>query len=133
MKLHLKHGKKAVAIIVVAVSAVAIAASLIRLDAPVVVSAADPAHNAFKAKMGWISYKSDAGQTQYNVKAQLLVYADGPAGAQNIYVARSTDNGATWPEQPITSSRGNTLPIGDSNVSVTHNKVNTKPIEKRKS
>ena len=96
MKLNLKHNKVAVAMAVAVVSAAAIAGTLIQLTDPVVVSTADPANNAFKAKMGWIAYKSDAAQAQYDVKAQLLVYADGPAGKQNIYVARSTDNGATW-------------------------------------
>ena len=106
MKLNLKQGKVAVAITVVAVSVAAIAGTLMQFDPPVVVSTVDTANNAFKAKMGWIAYKSDAGQTQYDVKAQILVYGDGPEGKQNIYVARSTDNGATWSEQAITTSGG---------------------------
>ncbi len=122
--MKLKHNKVAVAIAAAAVSAAAIAATLVQLDAPVEVSTANAANNAFKAKMGWIAYKSDAAQAQYDVKAQLLVYADGPAGAQNIYVARSTNNGASWTEQAITSKGGSSLTIGGSNFSVTHNKPN---------
>lgn len=107
------------------VATVAYAATLyIKLDAPVVVSTDDPANNAFKAKMGWISYKSDPGQAQYDVKAQLLVYADGPAGAQNIWIARSTDNGATWTQQNITGNGGDPLVLGANNFSITNNKPN---------
>lgn len=122
--MNLKLNRVAVAIAVTAVSAAVIAATLIQLDAPVVVSTADVANNASKAKMGWISYKSDVAQANYDVKAQLLVYADGPAGAQNIYVARSTDNGATWTEQPMTNSGGSALKIGAYSFSITHNKPN---------
>ncbi len=85
MSVNVKQGKKAIAVAAMAVVSAAIAATLIQLDPPVVVSTSDPANNAFKAKMGWISYKSDPTVAQYDVKAQLLVYADGPAGAQNIY------------------------------------------------
>jgi hypothetical protein len=107
------------------VATAAYAATLyIKLDPPVVVSTDDPANNAFKAKMGWISYKSDPAQTQFDVKAQILVYADGPAGAQDIWIARSIDNGATWAEQKITDNGGDPLTIGNSNFVVTHNKPN---------
>ena len=106
------------------VATAAVAGTLIQLDEPLVVSTTDPANNAFKAKMGWISYMSDPAQTQYDVKAQVLVYADGPAGAQNIYIARSVDNGATWTEQAITSNGGAPLTIGSSNFTVTNNKPN---------
>jgi len=119
-----KHHKVAVAIAAAAVSVAAIAATLIQLDAPVVVSTTDAAHNAFKAKMAWIAYKSDAAQASYDVKAQLLVYADGPAGKQNIFVARSTNNGASWTEQAITTLGGAALTLGTSNFSLTHNKPN---------
>ena len=124
MKLNLKHNKVAVAMAVAVVSAAAIAGTLIQLTDPVVVSTADPANNAFKAKMGWIAYKSDAAQAQYDVRAQLLVFADGPAGKQNIYVARSIDNGATWTEKAVTTSGGAPLTIGTSEFSITHNKPN---------
>ena len=124
MSVHVKQGKTAIAVAAMAVVSAAIAATLIQLDPPVVVSTSDPANNAFKAKMGWISYKSDPTVAQYDVKAQLLVYADGPAGAQNIYVARSIDNGATWSQQAVTSNGGTPLTIGTSTFSVTNNKPN---------
>ena len=122
--MRLKFNKLAAAIAVAAAAAAAMAATLVQLDAPVAVSTASVANNAFKAKMGWIAYKSDPARANYDVKAQLLVYADGPAGQQNIYVARSTDNGASWTEQAITSSGGAPLTIGTSDFSVTHNKPN---------
>ena len=110
---------------VAAVSGLAYAASLyIKLDPPVVVSTDDAANNAYKAKMGWIAYKSDPAQAQYDVRAQLLVYADGPTDARNIWIARSTDNGATWTQQKITTSGGAPLTIGESTFTVTHNKPN---------
>lgn len=74
------------ALTAVAVAAAAVAGTLIQLSAPVVVSQSDAAHNAYKAKMGWIAYKSSLAASGYDVRAQLLVYADGPAGKQNIYV-----------------------------------------------
>lgn len=107
MKVKRKHLGAMTAI---AVATAAVAGSLIALTEPMVVSKAAPANNAFKAKMGWISYMNGSnGQTAYDVKAQILVYADGPAGAQDIYVARSTDNGATWSEQNITNNGGDPL------------------------
>lgn len=122
MKFQRKH---LFALTAVAVATAAVAGTLIQLTEPVVVSKADLANNAFKAKMGWISYMEDpaAGKTAYDVKAQVLVYADGPAGKQDIYVARSTDNGATWSEKNITKNGGqslqNALPF-----SITNNKPN---------
>jgi len=117
-----------VAVSLALVTTVAYAATLyIKLDTPVVVSTDDPANNAYKAKMGWISYKSDPALTQYDVKAQVLVYADGPAGKQNIWIARSTDNGATWVQQQITTNGGATLTITDGATEdffITHNKPN---------
>ncbi len=122
MKLNLD---KLVAVITVAVvSAAAIAATLMQLDSPVMASIANAANNAFKAKMAWIAYKSDAGQPQYDIRTQILVYADGPPGAQDIYIARSNDSGASWSEQAITSSGGNALTIGSTTFSITHNKPN---------
>ncbi|MDO9164719.1 MAG: choice-of-anchor O protein [Rhodoferax sp.] len=130
MKLELKHGKAAIALTAVAVATAAIAATLIQLDAPVVVSTSDAANNAYKAKMGWISYKSDPAVPQYDVKAQLLVYADGPAGAQNIWIARSIDNGATWTQTKVTNNGGNAISVTDpvttatEAFTVTNNKPN---------
>lgn len=122
----MKFKRKQLAVLVgMAVAGAAYAATLyIKLDPPVVVSTDDTANNAFKAKMGWISYKSDPTQTQYDVKAQVLVYADGAAGAQNIWIARSVDNGATWTQQRITTNGGNPLTIGSSTFAITNNKPN---------
>ncbi|TCV85184.1 choice-of-anchor O protein [Sulfurirhabdus autotrophica] len=106
MKINKNYSKITVALIAASVATAAIAATLIQLDAPVVVSTSDPANNAYKAKMGWISYKSSTAAAQYDVKAQILVYADGAAGSQNIWIARSIDNGATWTQQKITTSGG---------------------------
>ena len=113
----------AVSLALVATAAYA-ATLFIELDPPVVVSTQDPANNAFKAKMGLIAYKSDPALAQYDVRAQIIVYADGPAGGQDIWVARSTDHGATWSEQRITASGGDPLTIGTSSFVVTHNKPN---------
>jgi hypothetical protein len=112
------------ALTAVAIATAAVAGTLIQLTTPVTVSTTATANNAFKAKMGWISYMNgSAGQTAYDVKAQVLVYADGPAGAQDIFVARSTDNGATWIEQNLTNNGGspleNSLPFN-----ITNNKPN---------
>jgi len=122
----MKPIKTALAVSAALIATAALAATLIELGPITAVSTSDPANNAFKAKMGWISYLSGpyTSQTQYDVKAQILVYADGAAGAQNIYVARSVDNGATWSEQAITSTGGASLSIGASTFSVTHNKPN---------
>jgi hypothetical protein len=119
-------GKQWGALTAIAVASAAIAGTLMQLDTPVVVSTTDAANNAFKAKMGWQSYMETTavGKTAFDVKAQILVFADGAAGAQNIYIARSTDNGATWAEKPITSNGGNSLVIGGSNFTVTNNKPN---------
>lgn len=112
------------ALTAVAVAAAAVAGTLVQLAAPVTVSTSDPAHNAYKAKMGWIAYMNgSSGQTAYDVKAQILVYADGPAGQQDIYVARSTDNGATWSEQNLTHNGG--LPLENALAfHITNNKPN---------
>jgi len=124
MKLNQKHGKVAFALTTVAVATAVIAGTLIQLDPPVVVSTDDALNNAFKAKMGWISYKSDPTQLQYDVKAQLLVYADGPAGKQNIWIARSVDNGATWAQQQLTTNGGNALTGPAAAFLATNNKPN---------
>ncbi len=121
MKLKRKYG---LAVAGLAAAGAAIAGTMILLSPVKIVSTTDPANNAYKAKMGWISYKSDPAQAQYDVKAQILVYADGPAGAQEIYVARSVDNGATWTEQAITNTGGDNLTIGSETFSITHNKPN---------
>ena len=96
----------------------------LQLDAPVVVSTTDVANNAYKAKMGWISYKTDPLLPQYDVKAQLMVFADGAAGKQNIFVARSTDNGATWTEQKVTTNGGTALTGAAAAYLATNNKPN---------
>jgi hypothetical protein len=130
MQWKLSRSKGTLAIVATAAASAAIAATLIQLDPPVVVSTDDPAHNAYKAKMGWISYKSDPTAAQYDVKAQLLVYADGPTGAQNIWIARSTDNGATWAQTQVTSNGGVNFNVTDPGTGVTeafkvnHNKPN---------
>ncbi len=66
MKLNLKPSKKALALSGAVVATSAIAATLMLLDPPVVVSTSDAANNAFKAKMGWISvqdgYRSNENQ-----------------------------------------------------------------------
>lgn len=123
MKLKRKHIGTLSA---VAVATAAIAGTLMQLDPPVTVSTTDTANNAFKAKMGWQSYMNDTatGKTAYDAKAQILVFADGTAGAQNIYIARSTDNGATWTETPVTTNGGTALVVGGSNFTITNNKPN---------
>lgn len=124
MKINKRYSKMVLALAAAGLATAAIAATLIQLDTPVVVSTTDPANNAYKAKMGWISYKSDPAVPQYDVKAQILVYADGAAGAQNIWIARSIDNGANWTQTPITNNGGTPLTIGASTFSITNNKPN---------
>jgi hypothetical protein len=77
----------------------------------VVVSETSGDH-AFKAKMGRIAYMNDTpdGKTRYDVQAQIIVYADGSVDGRDIWVARSTDDGATWTEQNITNSGGTEIP-----------------------
>lgn len=118
----------------IAVATAAVAGTLVQLSTPVVVSdqalGGDAANNAYKAKMGWIAYKSDPAVAQFDVKAQLLVYADGPAGRQDIWIARSIDNGATWTQTKVTTNGGTAISVTDPNTSetgtfaVTHNKPN---------
>jgi len=119
----------------IATATAVVAGTLIQLATPVVVSdqalGGDAANNAYKAKMGWIAYKSDPAVAQYDVRAQLLVYADGPPGAQDIWVARSTDNGASWTQTRVTTNGGAAFTVTDplapgySEVfKVTHNKPN---------
>jgi hypothetical protein len=124
MKLKLKLGRKAIALTGVAVATAAIAATVFQLDPSITVTTTDPANNAYKAKMGWISYKSATTQPEYDVKAQIMVYADGMPGKQNIYVARSTDNGATWSQQAVTSNGGAALTGVVSGYLATNNKPN---------
>ena len=126
MKLNLKPGKTAIALAAAVVTTAAIAATLIQLAPPVAVSTSDGANNAYKAKMGWISYKTDTDstKTKYDLQAQIMVYADGAAGNQNIYVARSIDNGATWSEQPITSNGGAALTGAATGYLANNNKPN---------
>lgn len=124
MKLNQKQGKVAFALTAVAVATAVIAGTLIQLDPPVVVSTGDAANNAFKAKMGWISYKSVSTLPQFDVKAQLLVYADGPTGKQNIWIARSVDNGATWGQIPLTTNGGTALTGPAAAFVATNNKPN---------
>lgn len=125
-----RFGRKqaVVAAAMLATAAAAYAATLyLKLDAPVVVSTDDPANNAFKAKMGWISYKSDPALAEYDIKAQLLVYADGPAGQQNIWIARSADNGATWTQTKLTTNGGTPLTLLNPNTSTPFIATNNKP------
>jgi len=126
MKLNLKPGKTAIALAVVALAATAIAATFIQLAPSTVVSTSNSANNAYKAKMGWISYKTDTdpAKTRYDVQAQIMVYADGAAGSQNIYVARSTDNGTTWSQQSITTNGGSALTGVASGYLANNNKPN---------
>ena len=124
MKLKLKLGRKAIALTGVAVATAAIAATVFQFDPSITVTTTDPANNAYKAKMGWISYKSATTQPEYDVKAQIMVYADGMPGKQNIYVARSTDNGATWSQQAVTSNGGAALTGVASGYLATNNKPN---------
>ena len=126
MRFKLKASQAAFALAAGTVATVAIAATFITLATPVVVSTDDTANNAFKAKMGWISYMNGpaAGKTVYDIKAQLLVYADGPAGKQNIWVARSTDNGTSWAQTKVTTNGGTPLTIGAESFFITHNKPN---------
>lgn len=127
MKLKLTAGKTALAIAAGTVATAAIAATILQLTAPVVVSTTSGT-NAYKAKMGWISYKTDTDpiKTKYDVQAQIMVYADGPAGAQDIYVARSTDNGATWSQQRVTSNGGH--PVATvAGTPVSYTATNNKP------
>ena len=123
------------ALIGVAVATAAVAGTLVQLSGPVVVSdqalGGDTANNAYKAKMGWIAYKSAPTVAQYDVKAQLLVYADGPAGAQDIWIARSIDNGANWTQTKVTGNGGTLFTVTDplapgysEAFKVTHNKPN---------
>jgi hypothetical protein len=115
-----------------AAASVAIAGTLMQLDAPLEVSTAAAANSAYKAKMGWQSYMSDAagGKAAYDVKVQLLVYSDGPADAQDIWVARSTDNGATWAQTNVTNNGGTPFNVTDpvsgktGTFSVNHYKAN---------
>ncbi|WP_240538355.1 ATPase, T2SS/T4P/T4SS family [Rhodoferax sp. PAMC 29310] len=128
MEFNRKHGKLAVALSAVAVATAAIAGTLMQLQPEVVVSTAAAANNAYKAKMGWQSYKSSLGESTYDVKAQLVVYADGPAGKQDIWIARSTDDGATWTQTNVTNNGGTSLAITDpvssktGTFSITHYK-----------
>lgn len=111
-----------------ATAAAAYAATLyLKLDAPVVVTTDDAANNAYKAKMGWMSYKSDPALAEYDVKAQLLVYADGPAGKQDIWIARSVDNGATWTQTKVTTNGGSGLTLLNPNTSLPFVATNNKP------
>ena len=125
MQFKFKARQAAVALAVATVATVASAATSIQLDAPITVSTTDPANNAYKAKMGWISYKSSAvAMPAYDVKAQIMVYADGAPGAQNIWVARSTDNGATWSQQKVTTNGGTALTGTASAYVASNNKPN---------
>lgn len=113
-------------------TASALAATGLQFDPAITVSTNDAANNAFKAKMGWISYKSGPTQAQYDVKAQIMVYADGAAGGQNIWIARSVDNGASWGQQKITTSGGMSTglivdpvtPTNTGTFTINHNKPN---------
>lgn len=113
-------------------TASALAATGLQFDPAITVSTNDAANNAFKAKMGWISYKSGPTQAQYDVKAQIMVYADGAAGGQSIWIARSVDNGASWGQQKITTSGGMSTglivdPVAPTNTgtfTINHNKPN---------
>lgn len=132
MKRSFKSPKTAVAMGVAVVATAALAATLIQLAAPVTVTTTDAANNAYKAKMGWISYKTDtdSGKAKYDVQAQLMVYAEGPAGAQDIWVARSVDNGATWTQTKVTTNGGTAITVTDPDTTaveaftITHNKPN---------
>jgi hypothetical protein len=123
MKLKRKHIGTLSA---VAVATAAIAGTLMTLDTPVTVSTADAANNAYKAKMGWQSYMNGtaSGKSEYEVKAQILVFADGAAGKQNIYIARSTNNGLSWTEKAVTSNGGTALTGNAVGYFATNNKPN---------
>jgi len=92
----------------------AVAATLyIKLDSPVVVSTDDPANNAYKGRLNFMTYKSDAALADFDVRAQFSIYSDGAPGAQNIWFARSVDNGKTWAQQRLTTNGGAPLTVTD--------------------
>jgi hypothetical protein len=107
------------------------AAEAVVLATPVLVSNQVPDwFNAYKAKMVSQAYKSTTTAPAYDVRAILMVYADnsGTTG-QNIWIARSIDNGATWSHTPLTNNAGTpvTLTGPDSaiyNLSTTNGKPN---------
>lgn len=82
------------------------------LTPPVIVSTQVPDGSAaFKAKMVSQAYKSDPTQATYNVRATLMVYADNATQGQDIWIARSTDNGATWSHTRLTQNAGTPLSL----------------------
>ena len=103
MSVNVKQGKKAIAVAAMAVVSAAIAATLIHLDPPVVVSTSDPANNAFKAKMGWISYKIRHRFDRHTVRRSGPVagLCRRPAGRAGYLGCTSIDNGATWTQTKL--------------------------------
>ena len=103
-------------------------AATIVFNKETVVSTQQPdANNAYKAKMVTQKYKSATTLASYDVDVTLIVYADGPPGEQDIWIARSTDNGATWSQQAISSSAGTPISITQDDVTYDFLATNGKP------
>lgn len=107
-----------------------VAAEALVLTTPVLVSNQTPDwFNAFKAKMVSQAYKSISTAATYDVRAILMVYADnsGTSG-QNIWIARSVDNGATWSHTPLTNNAGTPVTLtGPDNAVYNLPTTNGKP------
>lgn len=67
---------------------------------------------AYKAKMVSQVYKSDAGLATYDVRPTVIVYADNAeAGGQDLWIARSINNGATWSYTRLTHNAGTAVSL----------------------
>jgi hypothetical protein len=83
---------------------------------------------AFKAKMVSQAYKSNAALATYDTRVTMMVYADAASQGQDIWIARSVDNGATWQHVRLTQNAGTPVSlIGPDNGIYNLLTTNAKP------
>lgn len=120
-----------VAAMAVCSGAVANAETLSLAPAVLVSTQTPDGFNAFKAKMVSQVYKSSSTLATYDVRATLMVYADNAIPSvpgQDIWIARSIDNGATWSHVRLTHNAGTPVVLtGPDNVTYNLSTTNGKP------
>lgn len=103
MKLTLKHGKVAIALMAAAIATAAIAATF-----TAAINVSNTTKPTEKAKSARLAYQNSGTFT----KAWLYVYGDGDVGRENVYAKYSFDDGVTWSEPVLLSRDAAGIPTG---------------------
>lgn len=109
MKLTLKHGKVAIALMAAAIATAAIAASF-----STAINVSNTTKPTEKAKSARLAYQDGATFK----KAWLYVYGDGDVGRENVYAKYSFDDGGTWSDPMLLSRDAAAIPNPTGGLSI---------------